>query len=783
MFQINGVALAPAPQWLIDLATNDKPKESTTNAHKSHLSLVDPADRVLDASGDASQMNYVRAGFDKELEYLKATQPGAQSHQLNKSAFKIGTLVGTGLLSYNDAEIALLQTALGFTNESGKERWSETNALPQIRSGLTAGQKRPRALPEANKKVILRGRAARAFIRGAKPEQAQVEAEDSELEAAAEAARNGEELDEGELDDSGVEVSDNGPYGVQYGRTLFVSVRTNPRNGETTTSHHRMADFAAHIAEEIYDEDGNAIFRIEGRTRRGKPFDTEIEADNFQDAKQLLAKLSNVVGASCVFYAGMEKHLPAAIRSFSPEQPRSRRFTRVGWRGTGDSAEFIIPGREKPDTSIVLGQKLAYSISSDADATKGIAALESLIKAQKRSLTTVALSTFFQAPLAHLCGWREERYGLFISGRTGSFKSSWSLLAMALYGEKFASEDQAIKFGIGATNNSIMGNMAGAGDMPLLVDNYKPNTGYGAKDLINLIQMVMEGSEKDRLNRDSKQRSTRTVHAWPIFTGEAVPDDDAATIARLLVIPFPYLEGHANADLSHVQNECAHLNAVGGGWLEWLHSAEARQAAQSARLQFLRRRSYWCDELRKMRSDMVNINRVASNLASNEATWETMLACPFLKPLAFRYAADHAAGLLEVAHGMSQHTAQAFEATRYLDAIRALLDSGRAYLSHRANDPEGDSKKICLGWEDDRGVYLIPSVAFVEAGKMGENGFNGIGKNTIHKQLAQIHALADNGKDGELTVLRRCGGGSGKPVRVLHLKAEAIHIAAAENEE
>jgi len=59
----NGVAPRP-PQWLIvDLATGDKPTNAA-EPQRRHLSLVGSQP----VEGDTSQMNYVRAGFDKEIE-------------------------------------------------------------------------------------------------------------------------------------------------------------------------------------------------------------------------------------------------------------------------------------------------------------------------------------------------------------------------------------------------------------------------------------------------------------------------------------------------------------------------------------------------------------------------------------------------------------------------------------------------------------------------------------------------------------------------------------------
>jgi hypothetical protein len=60
-----------------------------------------------------------------------------------------------------------------------------------------------------------------------------------------------------------------------------------------------------------------------------------------------------------------------------------------------------------------------------------------------------------------------------------------------------------IKWGEGATRNAIMALGRHAAHMPVLIDNFKPNTGGGAKDFITLLHNFLEGADRERLSRDS----------------------------------------------------------------------------------------------------------------------------------------------------------------------------------------------------------------------------------------------------------------------------------------
>ena len=607
-------------------------------------------------------------------------------------------------------------------------------------------------------RVVLRGGAARRYAQG---------------KSAPEAAEWNEERAGADEDEKALNI---GLYAAENGRTVLRVEKTTGRGEAKTVTEvfEPVADVVCTISQEFRDEGGNSIFGVEGRTRNNRRLSFEIGADSINDPKVLLSKLSNAADAGCVFFAGKEKHLAAAIKTFSlfEEVEVWRRFARTGW--THDGAEFICPGIEAPDISINLPRKLAYhvEIPDDEQLKRGQDALRALLHAQRSEVTTVCAMSFLAAPMAFRANWRGERSALFISGRTGSFKSAWAMCAMCLFGPEFANEDNVLKFGPGATNNARMKFMTGAGDMPLLVDNYKPNTGKGESELVELIHTALEGGEKERLSRTSEHRETSPIHAWPVFTGEDTPHD-AAAAARCLIVPFPLAPEDASA-MTLAQQFAPDLHFIGGALIDWLLSDEGRVTGDYIADKFVERRRHWSEVLRRERPDMVNIFRVASNIAVNECAWEFALACPALTPVLVEFDKAHKAGLREVATTMAAHTAESIEANRYLEAIKALLLSERAYLCPRLTAPRDDERRLKIGWEDDDGVYLIPETAYTEALKMLQNagGLNNVSKNTIHKQLDQLHCLARRGKD-EFTVRVKTGY-ENKVTAVLHLTRESL---------
>ena len=333
-----------------------------------------------------------------------------------------------------------------------------------------------------------------------------------------------------------------------------------------------VADFMAQIVEEARGEDGRTWFTLQGQTAAGRPFTVELPTDDFADDRTLQAALTQAAGARAPVRAGMAGHLRPAIQLLTNGDLRHvRRFERTGWADVEAEVEdkvkaevedetapqpqpqsrplFLIPGCEPPGVIVRLPRKLPYRLDPGADLGRGLAALEAALTSLDPWRTTVAAAALFQAPLARLAGWQGERYGLFITGRSGSLKTSVTQALLAIYGAGFLEDEFLLKLGEGATRNAIMGYAAQAHDLPLFLDNFKANTGDGARGLVNLIHNLLEGGDRERMLGARELKESRPIHCWPVFTGEDVPASDPATLARVLVVPFEWPHGADNPRL------------------------------------------------------------------------------------------------------------------------------------------------------------------------------------------------------------------------------------------
>lgn len=119
--------IADAPQWLLDLV------------------LPPPAPARHDytyVTGDNEP--YVERAVEDEMCKLAGTGQGSRGYQLNASAFSLGTMVGAGALSRQEAEAKLFEaaSACGVLAKDG-----ERETLAKIRRGLDSGTRQPRDIP------------------------------------------------------------------------------------------------------------------------------------------------------------------------------------------------------------------------------------------------------------------------------------------------------------------------------------------------------------------------------------------------------------------------------------------------------------------------------------------------------------------------------------------------------------------------------------------------------------------------------------------------------------
>lgn len=127
--KLGTVDFAPMPAWM---AAPPEPER------------VRPMPAPVLLVHDARASKYGQSALERECALTRTAAEGARNDQLNASAFALGQLVGSGVLDAAQVVSGLLEAAM-------RAGLSRREILKTIDSGLTAGMKDPRGVPESNR--------------------------------------------------------------------------------------------------------------------------------------------------------------------------------------------------------------------------------------------------------------------------------------------------------------------------------------------------------------------------------------------------------------------------------------------------------------------------------------------------------------------------------------------------------------------------------------------------------------------------------------------------------
>ena len=138
---------AEAPEWLYDLIPSKSPNSSPMPSTQSTPSTSQQAMATVRPPVGTNRA-YADAALRGEYDAVVSAPHGGRNNQLNNSTFKLATLVGAGELTQQAVETAMFEAAVacGLVADDGRDK-----CLATIRSGLSAGIRSPRGIPERHK--------------------------------------------------------------------------------------------------------------------------------------------------------------------------------------------------------------------------------------------------------------------------------------------------------------------------------------------------------------------------------------------------------------------------------------------------------------------------------------------------------------------------------------------------------------------------------------------------------------------------------------------------------
>jgi len=132
-----------AYHWLFDVPTTPMAMVPVSVVESAFRSVAVPAQKIKEEIHDQEPKKVIKfdawalKAQEQELNKVRSANEGQRNAQLNRSAFALGQIVGSGLLDFEEAQEELTRAALA----AGLD---ENEVATTIKSGLEAGEKKPR---------------------------------------------------------------------------------------------------------------------------------------------------------------------------------------------------------------------------------------------------------------------------------------------------------------------------------------------------------------------------------------------------------------------------------------------------------------------------------------------------------------------------------------------------------------------------------------------------------------------------------------------------------------
>ena len=383
-------------------------------------------------------------------------------------------------------------------------------------------------------------------------------------------------------------------------RDNCLYVTTVSKRGSSTA---KVCNFVPHIVSEKTVDDGAVTEKtlvLSGIHADGSTLPpVEVNGADLSNFNWLLDKW----GAKCIIEVGQrcKDHLRYYIQTTSEYAEQLTEYHVTGWKKIDGEWHFLLPGDDS--LNVVLKGKLQhYCGESNYDLYDLIDAYNLYKKPPASSHIIQPLVAFaFLTPLNEFLRQAGcmPKFVLFITGRTGTRKSTIAALILSFFGQ-FSSTDLPMSFR--DTANSIIANSFSLKDVLTCIDDFYPSDNAEMKKLNTTAQTVMRAygdrTGRARLRSDSTLMESRPPQGNAIITGELSPDIGESGTARYFTLELKEEDVDLGA-LSVCQSE-----AADGAYRRTMY----------AYTQWLKRR-YLCDDdhVEKLRDKLLSWHKTYRN--------------------------------------------------------------------------------------------------------------------------------------------------------------------------
>lgn len=552
---------------------------------------------------------------------------------------------------------------------------------------------------------------------------------------------------------------------VEWAKGVFVGLDGCTRQGEEGKDGQKVSGkisdgyaYLAAILEDYEQSPPERYFVIRGKPiSAANEFEITAKISDFGDSRTAKKILLTLWAEDRLGKMDID-----VIKVLSPKPVKHIRIlNRPAWI----DGELVAPGLAATETRFNYARKVCVDFSETGDLAAGRDALIKALLAFDPKNAAILFATVLGAPIIARC-WPGDRYCLFIQGTTQTKKTSALTVFMSMYGRNYSKESFLVRWGDGATGNAIEHIAAKTGPFPFPLDNYKQYSDKDPAALQKLIHAVVEGTEKDRLNRDSSLRAADEYQCSLIVTGEQFPGQDAATRARIIELLWSdaiHLEYLTEAQ-AHIED----INAFGKAWLQWLNSETGQAVMGDHAARFDEARLHYL----KAANNPGNAGRLASNAAVVALVWEIFNQWEEGHELAEKFYPVIKAAIDEHVLNASADISDQLDGEKFITWLRAELLVGRYYLAGKdapllgmSSEQIGHFRPASANNQEADEVLIDPAVLSAKLLPAWQRTTNGTktDKKALLRQLVGLGYLQYDEVNKRYAINRRV---EGKTVRI-----------------
>lgn len=546
----------------------------------------------------------------------------------------------------------------------------------------------------------------------------------------------------------------------------------------------KLCNFAPYLTEEVIVDDGvetSTRIKLRGVHQSGRELpEIEIGGSELSSFNWLAERW----GMDCILEVGqnIKDSVRYAIQTTAEHAERKTVYAVTGWKKLDGKWVFLLPGDRERTVSLpgkMQGYRMEEGCTED-----DLSILAALLQRGPvpSSVLLPLLALVFLSPLNHflkLAGC-EPKFLLLLLGKTGARKSTLAALMLSFFGRFTATE---LPLSFQDTGNSILYHAFALKDVLTCIDDFHPASRTEEQKLTATAQTVLRAYGdrvgRGRLRADSTPMASRPPQGNAIVTAEFPPDIGESGTARYF--PLELSAGDVDLDcLSYFQMQaaggvlarcmCAYLNWIRDTYLSTEQKLETFLFVLQSNFKYFRDRfrdsGIVCHgrvaetvSWLQMGMNLLSVFLVEQNVTTQTEAQE--LVSRFEK-LLYDLAAKQAASIAE---DCPSH--------RFVRKLLALLEAGQVCLLQKDCTAEFLPQN-CIGYEDDRCIYLFSEVAHKAVREWCERQ----GESFTISCRALLKALAEEGfletGAGQNTKSVRLGGNPKRVACLLKSKTDEL---------